>query len=345
MRHLLVLLLYFTFAPAAFAAEPAQEAQFRDWQARCDPYGNCTAGFSVDADSTDHLVPDYRLALSRAAYETYWNIAFSAFIPAPDPTAVMTFAIDGTATTFTPETDIAAFGGLNDYYPLGKKAQTVLDQMVPGSALTIDYQDQAGTARQADISLAGLAAALLWIDEQQSRLGSERVTAEPPSGKTRLTTRDPAPVSDALLARHAAGTDCEPLSELVNGEDIQSYRLDADHSLHMIPCWSGAYNFSYAVYIEDAYGTEQAYFASYSDDMGWGGKAALVNAWFDPEDNTLGEFSKGRGIGDCGTSALWQWNERGFKLLEYRARSECEGDPGAFPLVYGAPGYTPAADD
>ncbi len=345
MRYLFAFLLYFATSPAFAAEQDVQRAQFRDWQANCDRYSNCAASIAVDMDMADHLVPDYRLTVSRSAYETYWNIAFAAFIPAPAPDADMVFAIGDTKITFDADTDIAAFGALNEYYPLGGKAQSLFDKMVPGSTLTISYSDKAGTIRRATFSLSGLAAALLWIDEQQARLGSERVAFDPPSGKTRVTHRDPALLSEALLARHAASTNCEPLEDLVNADDLQSYRLDASNTLHMIPCWSGAYNFSYAIYIESPYGVEQAYFASYSDVTGWRGTAALVNAWFDPEDNTLGEFAKGRGLGDCGTSGLWQWQEWGFKLLEYRAQSECEGEPGPFPLVYQAPGYNPPDDN
>jgi hypothetical protein len=218
----------------------------------------------------------------------------------------------------------------------------VMDRFMPGTAATVDFTDTAQQPKQAAFSLAGLTAALIWIDEQQGRLGSERVASAPPHGLVPIyageTTAPDVPF--ALLDRHRADPDCEPLEELANGRDIVVDDLTDGYTLYLLPCQSGAYNFGQKVYVGAAgdYFDPQ-YFADYQSGVGWTGSPYLWNADYDRETNTVYTFAKARGIGDCGTQAHWQWNGYLFQLMEMRAR-ECTDDinPDAelpeFPVVY-----------
>lgn len=40
---------------------------------------------------------------------------------------------------------------------------------------------------------------------------------------------------------------------------------------------------------------------------------------------TLNSLAKGRGLGDCGTSADWVWDGQTFKLISYRELDVCSG--------------------
>lgn len=151
-------------------------------------------------------------------------------------------------------------------------------------------------------------------------------------------TPPPAGLPPALLAQHAAGDYCEPLDDLVHGQDWQSYRLPNDTTLYMVPCAAGAYNFSYMLYTSSG-GSDyyvRLLFVDYFDEYGWMGTDQLFGAYFDPGTLTLTSFYKLRGLGDCGTSGVWRWREYGFALLEFYAKSECdgEGELGEFPQVF-----------
>ena len=53
---------------------------------------------------------------------------------------------------------------------------------MPGAALDVTFTDDSGATGKAGFSLDGLTAALVWIDERQGRLGSERVAEAPTVG-------------------------------------------------------------------------------------------------------------------------------------------------------------------
>lgn len=339
------LMLAIMIIPAT--AQTPQIRIFNDWTVTCDAFADCAATTRFNFDPADTSSADFALQIARQPYETFWEISLLANAALPADTTTAEVSIENVTTTFSAPEEFAAFGALNNYYFIGGKAQAIMDQMTPASAINIRFTDVDGISHTADFSLSGLTAALLWIDEQQDRIGSERVAETPPADKKRVTTREPAPLSDELRTRHAANTDCEPLEDLIHGEDIMSFRMNATDTLHMIPCWAGAYNFGYMVYVDGQYGSQQIYFASYTDALGWTGTPAVVNPGFDEKTNRLFDFYKGRGLGDCGTSGLWQWANWGFKLLEYRAKSACDDpeNPGDFPVVYRAPDYLPPAEN
>ena len=117
----------------------------------------------------------------------------------------------------------------------------------------------------------------------------------------------PAGLPPALLEQHARQSQCEPLANLIHGDDWEVHRLSDDEWLYMVPCFSGAYNFSYQFYIgrDGSDYFQRLLFADYSESYGWTGTDQLVGAFFEPDRLTLSSFAKGRGLGDCGTSGLW----------------------------------------
>lgn len=335
-------LISILFSPALQAQETKV---FGDWTAKCDAYEECEITTSTAPNDEGHRPLTLRIA--RQPYETYWEISLLVFGPHPAADTIVDVAVDDALVRFESETNFAAYHHLNQYYFLNKPAQQLMDKLVPGQNVIMGFADSTGQAHASQFSLSGLAAGMLWIDEKQTRIGSERVASAPPADKDRVTTREPAPLTDELLARHAANPECDPFEDLVHGEDIWSYRIGATETLYMLPCWGGAYNFSYMIYVQNDFETRQQYFAAYSSALGWSGHAELVNPYFDEETLTLHNFAKGRGIGDCGTTGIWQWADYGFKLLEYGAKEECDekGEPGEFPIIYRASDFDAAMFD
>lgn len=344
-RYFLAAVLFLLLVGTAQAE--AETRNFSDWQVSCDIYEDCTASTSPTVGSVRGLPADYVLQIARGAYGTYWEISFIANLTQPMDSGEVAISVDQQTTILSAPDEFAAFGDLNSYYLYGDNVQAIMDQLAPGETISVNFTDVLGSSDSATFSLAGLTAALLWIDERQQRLGSERVAKAPPGYKTQVTNRDPDPLPPALLTRHAANTECGPFDQLANGADIWSFRLNATYTLHMLPCWSAAYNFGWLAYVQDGEEVRQQYFAYPPEEGGWAAEASLANVSYDEQTQTLSSFHKGRGLGDCGTQGLWKWNRYSFSLIEFNAKYQCdnEGFLGEFPLIYRAPSYQPGEGD
>jgi len=340
MRVFLAFLFTLVLLVPAQSRSPITKT-FGDWSVVCGEFDDCVATSSFGAMTNGE--PDFTLSIARQFYETYWEISLITLEAVPDLNSGIEFLVDETPTIFNSPDEFAAYDLLNEYYFLGSKAQSLFDLLTPGNSTSINFSDSSGAAHRAEFSLNGLTASLVWIDERQQRLGSERVAGVISSGRVLVTTREPAPVPDKLLANNKATINCDPLEDLAHGGDIMSFRISASQTLHLIPCWAGAYNFSYAAYVDGEYGIQQKFFPSYTKSLGWTGESFVVNPSFNEKTNILTAFYKGRGLGDCGASGRWKWAKWDFKLLEFRSKEDCniEGNPGEFPVIYRAPGYEP----
>ncbi len=108
-------------------------------------------------------------------------------------------------------------------------------------------------------------------------------------------------------------------------------------TLYVLGCEMYAYNSLVKAYIVDDYETKLVSVAEVSPDGSIFATSDLMGAGFDAATNTLGTFSKGRGIGDCGQAATYGYatNEQRFYLLEARVKDSCDGEIEAeWPIVY-----------
>jgi hypothetical protein len=333
--------LLFAFLMLMTTATTAQESRgFRDWTVHCDATGYCAAEAYVNPGAGS---ADYVFRIARHAQESYWEMSFSSLAAQADEWADFGVSIDGETQTFALFDQVGAYGQISDFYFLGDGAQVVMDRLMPGSEVAVAFTDTTGAAQEASFSLAGLSAALLWIDERQGRIGSERVAYAPPyglvpAGSSQVAIPD---VPLALLDRHRADPDCTPLEELANSRDFVVDQLDETHTLYLLPCQTGAYNFAQKVYVGSYDSYEPQYFADYDSTLGWYGTPYMWNAQYDSETKTIASFAKARGIGDCGSMGVWRWAGYQFRLEELRSR-ECtddidpEGEMPEFPVVFKA---------
>lgn len=346
MRRLLTALCL-----AALATGPAlaQEARtFGDWEAACRDDNYCVASSNDTAHGELDGMPAYSLWIGRHAEQTYWEIAFISNPGNLAPSGEFVVSVDMEPEVFTLGDTVRAYGSPRNFYFLDDGAQAVMDRLVPGSKATVDVVTLPGRLDTAHFSLKGLAAAMLWIDEQQSRVGGERVASAAPYGLGLASENGASSpqVPAALLERHRADPECRPLEDLPNGSDIVTDTLDDKKNLYILPCEAGAYNFLSKVYVDWGYGEddpatyEVMKFADYSSLLGWTGTTMLTNLDYDPETKQLFTFAKGRGIGDCGSIGTWTWAEYGFRLDEFRYKGECDATGGEdeempeFPVIY-----------
>jgi hypothetical protein len=334
------ILIVLSSLPAA-AQGPGVRRYFDDWLAACRGDGYCSAVSYVNPNPGDGRVADYWFRIGRHAEESYWELSFTPIKVMADPAQAFVLTVDDASETFSGVSEVAAYGALNDFFLLGKKAQAVMDRLMPGTSLAVAFTDEAGSPVKTNFSLDGLTAALIWIDEQQSRIGSERVAELPPVGlepasRTLVGEVTMADIPAELIAQDSARPDRCDGFDIVSDQPFYRFPAGGEKTLYFLPCTGGAYNHFYSVYV----GTDRWYdlqlFATPSYRAGWQAEEGIWLEGFDPETNQLRSYNLGRGMGDCGLRGLWQWTGNVFVMLEYRLQAECDAsvEPGEFPLIY-----------
>lgn len=215
---------------------------------------------------------------------------------------------------------------------------------------------QAGDGTNApSLSLAGISAALLFLDDAQGRLdsttalfrtGSRPAAAVPDAPPTpRLRPAAPPPTrldstqqQDLIIrVRKQAAEYCDIA---VDSAFDSAHPLTRDEALVMIECWRGAYQSGYLLFRTAVDAPGPAVRLSLPWPAGVKGRDeeqidTFVNADYAPEIGLLSHFSKGRGIADCGEAASWIFDGHDFQLRSASYLDRCSGaNPGGFPILW-----------
>ena len=352
------LIVFATASPAA-----AEKRSFKDWKTFC-AQGICVAETVTRGGRV-------RLQFKRGAEaDADWVIAFTGVQRDVAPATPVTVTVDAhPAMGFAPETG----------YRIGQNALILDDPaLVPllfdalrgGNAATFSFTHNQGFPIKLRFSLSGLAASVLWIDEQQDRVGAppETATSEPAtpvvpaepvtqeevtpaetktaekSSEETAPAASPVVVPAAVKKLHMADGECRDFDAEHMVSARVSDQLDEHNRLYLLPCFNGAYNSIYRAYVLDKrYPDElrQQLFVGYTDDLGWYGKDTLINADYDAKTKTLSAMEKGRGLGDCGSVPTYRWHEGFWRLLQYRNWDKCDGSrmPAEWPVIYEHPDH------
>lgn len=112
----------------------------------------------------------------------------------------------------------------------------------------------------------------------------------------------------------------------------------APKALYILGCELYAYNSRELAYIVDSYGdVTNVAVAEVLTDTSITATSDLMGTAFDQAGLMLSTYSKGRGMGDCGSSAVYKYdaNSEKFVLLEARLKEHCDGDmESQWPVVY-----------
>lgn len=196
-----------------------------------------------------------------------------------------------------------------------------------------------------EISLDGIKAALLKIDEAQGRVDTHYALASPGDKQARGTLPPlPPPVVQLLPTVATRKEDAQLLPLIVktlknggcaeapdlHGEQFNDiYRLSASEVLLVIECNRGAYQSSFELVVARDRPPYAAKPVALPDPSGKNDGQLLNPSW---ENGILSSSAKGRGLGDCFAFASWGWTARGFQLIEASSSQLCRGMPGGVDL-------------
>lgn len=326
----------------------AEIKSFRDWTAACDNQRACSAyGFDADAVGGAYLrierggAPDAAIRIT-VAVDVQDGGKFKLAFDDPAVAGLPGDAIAGATNqddelkrlqVFDPPAVATLLASLR------KAKKLIVTRIDPPGATPSDPLTTA-------ISLDGYAAAMLWIDDQQKRVGT--VTAAIRPGDKPAAAIPPLPAQPVVTAAKATGGAkpdakkvpavvlakarevCDTTEHFTEAEDAT--RLDGGNVMYWFPCkeMSGAYNYFYALLV--AAPGKPVRVADFKTPRELGGKDSdtietNMNPSFDDASRTLVLFNKGRGMGDCGSFSEWVWDGAAFRMISSKDMSDCKGVP------------------
>jgi hypothetical protein len=307
---------------------------FRDWSVTCNNVKTCVA-YSVSSNSEGGLVTRPR-GLSQDVTQGWMVIEREA-----GPTALPVISLslpdlenEGTQVNGKVQlvtADNRPIAGAQFGVTVGRRGALVIS-----SAQTPDFLRLARRASHAlfidgvtrrvgfFVSLSGLVASGRSMDATQGRTNTLSATVDVgtvPNTRVPSAPAVPTVTAVAFTARTGRATlpivmrtragDCDDAERLdQGGTNIKSYDLGN--------AWD-------RFYIQtDRNQLSPSIFAgaprSQDDDAN-----SFINANVDPAKGIITAFSKGRGLGDCGSTETWAWNGRGFVLASKTEMLSCGG--------------------
>lgn len=204
------------------------------------------------------------------------------------------------------------------------------------------------------LSLSGLKAALLYIDDRQQRVGSETAwlekgpaaargvppapalqTLAAPASVTPLSKEERATLLD-YAARHLDTSRCsiDPVRQ-----QSAAWALTDASALVLVSCEAGAWNvvsLAWRVSRRDPGSARAVQLLLPFQPQGQNRRLELMNSEFDEQTGELRTLEKSRGIGDCGVATRWRYDGQRFRLARYAAEPTCDGlhGPDAWPVLW-----------
>lgn len=341
---LVVMVALLASAPVG-AAEPGNKI-FREWMAACDNLGRCVAQ-SLPAEGASFAA---MLLLEReagAAAEPQLSLILKGDTPNEPPPVAITLDGQRFPAEATPPVTIVDIETTKVAFSV-PQTQALVEAARKATSLKASMMNQ-----NYEASLSGAVAALLWLDEQQGRLGTPTalirkgmnptasipspkplplVTALATAGQPALTPARAKALTQALRARVAkTEPDCEDIDSLREMDTVAV--LGRDENLVMLSCRGGAYNYTTGFWAVPGMDTGKARKLAFRKPGKPTGNL-LVNAEYDPQTGQIAFNEKGRGPGDCGSLGSYAWTGKAFVLTRYEDMPTCRGLlPGDYWLV------------
>ncbi len=319
----------------------AQYNAFKDW------YVNCSDALICEMEANPRKSAIYALGFKRGKAA---NAALDLILELEGELAkdsTIKLSIPGQSMAFEVDVGRGRFNHLEWEFSLDVSHEQLLSALKAGNTIEIQAVTTEKTIKSS-ISLSGITASMLFIDEVQGRVG--RIDALHAKGNkpaaavvTRVSELESKTVLPGSVAQvwNGSSNACDE-----EGNDVIAQygglRIDLDKESHLflLPCGTpGAYNAPYIAIMLDV---ERDKTRNISFPvMGARGPTTMdiaYNVNWDDKKSQLDAFFKGRGIGDCGSKYIWQWNGDGiygaFELVEERQKDDCDEKFGKFPLIW-----------
>ncbi len=321
--------------------------EVRDWWARCSNGLTCSLEYNDSAgDAMLRTIAIERISAPDAPVNLLLGFG-EALSHADAEMAELILRIDDDASfSFLLADGQTESDGWQWRIPAIEAPADLLTAMTDGIRMTAEIDGLENSA--IEVSLAGVTAGLVFIDEAQGRL--QRLDA--------LETVGNRPVPDEARVREITAVADLPPEIRADFEDEQSdchmepdrfaaigaFVVAEDDLQELIgaPCGpGGAYNQPYVLY-SGLSGKFRPLALPTMTEEGPTTSRMAYNISYEPIDDRLTSFFKGRGIGDCGGYQAWaiKEDEYGLNLVlrEERAKGECDGDyaggPESWPLTW-----------
>lgn len=188
-----------------------------------------------------------------------------------------------------------------------------IEALKNGSALEVVIT-RGEASSEGQISLAGAAASLLFIDEQQNRIGHTDALVSvgdkapnPPLPVSDITMIEELP--QGIRGQFAAGGACADTEPSMFDGNALAHKIDESTTIYITPCGpSGPYNVPYAAFVDAFDMVTPLPFPGMVDGAPSASTIAF-NLGYDWKERTFSSFFKGRGIGDCGSYSEWKLAE------------------------------------
>ncbi len=320
--------------PAVWSVGEARS--FRDWIAACDNARACAA-YGLQADGGGGAYVVLRRGAEAGAAAT---VGLRAMAPEAATAPMLRVEAAG-GPGFGPKDYPADVAGpyLAVEVP-AEDAPALVAALIGGTALRLASVEAGVAGETQAVSLAGSAAALLDLDDRQGRVGTVTALVRPGAAPASAV---PAPPSLPVVARlpmaaidpppalpdgvaPSGEPSCAPVAPL-------AFDLGGGVTLWGVCGYAAAYNTSFGFTILDADGARPADFEipGRPPDM----PESLTGPSLAVDGLTLHALDLGRGLGDCGLSARWGWDGRGFGLVALSGIETCAGVlPEDWPVLW-----------
>lgn len=323
-------------AEAAPAKTPVVKI-FKDWIVGCDNLRHCTAiGTSPGTEFSGYVVVR-RGGEGTAPPQVSFLARSDTPVKAP---AALSMLLDGTPVPGMSDPSLPAQPDGSDASVVrvrldDRDAATLLGRIREGHALDIKVTGADQSSFGSTISLAGAAAAFLYMDAAQLRIGTVTALVNPgtaPAGT--IPPVPPVPVLHAVVMHQVK----DPPADLPKGvtpadpDDCSGpppkpsvIRLSPGLELWGICYVRAHYRDLETYWMVGKDGVKPASFLIPGRAPREDGAGVLVNSELSQDGRVLEAFDQGRGLGDCGTYAKWVWTGTAFALAHLAEMSDCRG--------------------
>lgn len=333
------LMMALLFCSTALFAAPSNSFSHKDWEVVCDNVLTCRAA-GYQSEHSEQLVSVLltRKAGAMSAVTTQVQLggwldddAAEVQTKLPNPLPINLWLNQKNYGSIKLALD-SRTGDLT-----AAQMQALLSALKQGQSIEFRYQNITWT-----LSGEGSSAVLLKMDDVQGRVGTasalirkgnvslKQIKVAPmlptiravslADVKPQILDLNTATAKNVLMAlRQSASVkaeDCETIVDASSfaGQSINLYRLNPKATLVEVPCWRGAYNEGYGYWVMDRELKRVQQLVTLSGS-GYGSGAIEM-------------AQKGRGIGDCWSTATWVWTNQGFVLSAEESDGMCRGFAG-----------------